>query len=505
MSDALNRAERCRELAEGVPSSRGTDSSIEIQDRDRYLRMATVAGDRLPMGQHMKNRYRRSLLMVTVLVGAVVGIAAQALAQFTQQGPKLVGTLPVGSPEQGYSVALSADGDTAIVGGPSDNSQIGAAWVYTRSDGVWTQHGNKLVGTGSVGNAQQGWSVALSADGDTFDNNGSGAAWVFTRRHGVWTQQGDKLVGGSAVGNAGQGISVALSADGDTAIVGGPFDNGSGAAWVFTRRRGVWTQQDDKLVGSDAVGDAAQGRSVALSADGNTAIVGGPGDLLPDPLRGGHVGAVWVFTRSRGVWIQQGPKLVGTDAVPDSWQGWSVALSADGDTAITGGPEDPLFLGIGAAWIFARSGGIWTQQSDKLIGTGYTNPARQGWSVALSANGNTAIVGGPFDNNQIGAAWVYTRSDGVWTQHGNKLVGSDAVGTAQRNAEQGWSVALSADGNTAVAGGPFDNNGIGAAWVFIQPTKDDCKDGRWLNFVSRTSPFTFTNESQCASYFAQQK
>jgi len=128
--------------------------------------------------------------MVTVLVGAVVGIAAQALAQFTQQGPKLVGTLPVGSPEQGYSVALSADGDTAIVGGPSDNSQIGAAWVYTRRAGVWTQHGNKLVGTGSVGNAQQGWSVALSADGDTaivggpFDNNGSGAAWVFTRRHG---------------------------------------------------------------------------------------------------------------------------------------------------------------------------------------------------------------------------------------------------------------------------------------------------------------------------------
>jgi hypothetical protein len=397
MSDALNQAERCRELAEGVPSSRGTDSSIEIQDRDRYLRMATVAGDRLPMGQHMKNRYRRSLLIVTVLVGAVVGIAAQALAQFTQQGPKLVGTLPVGSPEQGYSVALSADGDTAIVGGPSDNSQIGAAWVYTRSDGVWTQHGNKLVGTGSVGNAQQGWSVALSADGDTaivggpFDNNGSGATWVFTRRHGVWTQQGDKVVGGGAVGNAGQGISVALSSDGDTAIVGGPFDNGSGAAWVFTRRRGVWTQQDDKLVGSDAVGDAAQGRSVALSADGNTAIVGGPGDLNPDPLRGGHVGAVWIFTRSRGVWTQEGPKLVGTDAVPDSWQGWSVALSADGDTAITGGPEDPLFLGIGAAWIFARSGGIWTQQGDKLIGTGYTNPARQGWSVALSANPNFTL------------------------------------------------------------------------------------------------------------------
>src|SRR5229473_4957430 len=231
--------------------------------------------------------------MADLFGAAAAGLAALlvsselALAQFTQQGPKLVGTLPVGSPEQGYSVALSADGETAIVGGPSDNKGIGAAWVYTR------------------------------------------------RGH-VWTQQGDKLVGGGAVGNAGQGISVSLSADGDTAIVGGPFDDGIGAAWVFTRSRGVWTQQDDKLVGSSAVGHPAQGRSVALSADGNTAIVGGPGDLFPDPFRGGLRGAAWVFTRSGGVWTQQGPKLIGTRAVPNSLQGWSVALSADGDTAILG-------------------------------------------------------------------------------------------------------------------------------------------------------------------------
>ena len=110
-----------------------------------------------------------------------------ALAQFTQQGPKLVGTLPVGSSEQGYSVALSADGETAIVGGSTDTSQVGAVWVYTRRHGVWTQQGNKLVGIGSVGNAEQGWSVALAADGNTaiaggpFDNNGNGAAWVFVQ------------------------------------------------------------------------------------------------------------------------------------------------------------------------------------------------------------------------------------------------------------------------------------------------------------------------------------
>jgi hypothetical protein len=57
------------------------------------------------------------------------------------------------------------------VGGPNDNPVsglgIGAAWVYTRSNGVWTQQGSKLVGTGAVGNAEQGWSVSLSSDGNT--------------------------------------------------------------------------------------------------------------------------------------------------------------------------------------------------------------------------------------------------------------------------------------------------------------------------------------------------
>src|SRR5260370_27730732 len=104
------------------------------------------------------------LFGASVLISAALLCSSQfALAQFTQQGPKLVGTLPVGSPEQGYSVALSADGETAIVGGPTDNSQVGAVWVYTRRGGAWTQQGNKLVGIGSGGKAEQGSSVPPSA------------------------------------------------------------------------------------------------------------------------------------------------------------------------------------------------------------------------------------------------------------------------------------------------------------------------------------------------------
>jgi hypothetical protein len=90
-----------------------------------------------------------STVRTLVLIFTALLFSSQlALAQFTL-GPKLVGTGAVGNPDQGYSLALSADGNTAIVGGPGDNG-VGAAWVYARSNRVWTQQGDKLVGTGAV-------------------------------------------------------------------------------------------------------------------------------------------------------------------------------------------------------------------------------------------------------------------------------------------------------------------------------------------------------------------
>jgi hypothetical protein len=376
-----------------------------------------------------------------------------------QQNSKLVGTGGVTGPQgQGYSVAISADGNTAIVGGAFDNGWIGAAWIYTRSGTTWSQQGSKLVGSGGSGTEQlQGYSVSLSADGNTaivggyYDNNKTGAAWIFTRSGTIWTQQGSKLVGTSGIGASHQGYSVSLSTDGNTAIVGGQADNSNiGAAWVFTRSGVSWTQQG-KLIGTGGIGTPQlQGSSVSLSADGYTAIVGGYED-------NSGVGAAWVFTLSGTTWTQQ-EKLVGTGGVGTQDQGWSVALSADGNTAIVGGTNDNT--NVGAAWVFTRSGTSWTQQV-KLVGTGGV-VAQQGHSVSLSADGNTAIVGGWDDNSQVGATWVFTRSGTSWTQKGNKLIGTGAVG----DAEQGFSVALSADGNTMMVGGQNDNSNIGAVWVF---------------------------------------
>jgi hypothetical protein len=384
----------------------------------------------------------------------------QAQSQYVQKGPKLIGSGAVGIAVQGRSVALSADGNTAIVGGPDDNSRVGATWVFIREGSDWVQQGPKLVGSGAVGAALQGLSTALSADGNTAivggpgDNSGVGAAWVFVRDGSVWIEQ-QKLVGTDSVGAVGQGTSVALSADGNTAIVGGP-DTGSlvdtGAAWVFTRSGPAWTQQGPKLVGTGSVVPSEQGISVALSADGNTAIVGGDVD--------NGLGAAWVFTRTGVTWTQQGAKLVGTGSTADS-QGSSVALSADGNTAIVGGPNDNSF--VGATWVFTRIGGVWSQQGPKLVGTGGIGNQGQGNAVALSGDGNTVIVGGELDNNDAGAAWVFTRSSGVWNQRGGKLVGRDSSGEFLA---QGISVALSGDGRTAMVGASGDFNGVGATLVF---------------------------------------
>src|SRR6516164_1178392 len=407
----------------------------------------------------------------------VVGRGRQvAMTQTFQDQPKLVATGAVGSANQGMSVALSADGNTAIVGGPGANNAdrdrpasigpAGAAWVFTRSGGVWRQEAKLVGATSEYGGGlwSQGASVGVSADGNTAivggpsDNRTTGAAWVFARSGDAWTQQGSKLVG-SGAGKPplppGQGMSVAVSADGTTAIVGGW---GTEAAWVFARSGSVWAQQGKKLIGTGAVGNARQGTSVALSADGNTAIVGGGSD-------NGKTGAAWVFTRSGGVWTQQGKKLVGSDSVGSARQGTSVALSADGNTAIVGGPGDnpwdrsvPFGLGAaGAAWVFTRSGGVWTQQGDKVVSTGAVG--HLGTSMALSADGNIAIVGAVAEDT--GVALVFSRRGGHWTQ-AKKLVGAGAVG---RSAP---SVALSADGSIVMVGGSNDNGGVGAAWMFTR-------------------------------------
>ena len=407
---------------------------------------------------------KNNFLMFLLLVCSI-SCYAQA---FQQQGNKLIGTGAIGNGRQGSAVCLSADGNTALVSGAGDNNNMGAVWVYTRTNGVWSQQGNKLVGTGYTESSSQGNSVYLSADGNKAiiggpnDDYGYGAAWIFTRSNGVWTQQGNKIVGTGGIRDpsVGQSIafgrSVSLSADGNTAVVAGINDNNAkGAVWIFTYANGVWSQQGNKLVATGTTGQAVVGYSVSISADGNTVVAGGMFD------NNGQGGA-WVFTRTTGVWTQQGGKLFGNSVIGQAYQGCSVALSSDGNTAFIGGYSDNG--GIGAAWVFTRNAGVWSQQGNKIVGAGYMFGAYEGRTVSLSADGNTAVIGGDYDYSGLGAVWVFGRNNGVWTQTGNKLVGSGNIG----NAGQGSSICISGDASTIIIGGLSDNSAKGAAWIFAK-------------------------------------
>jgi hypothetical protein len=378
---------------------------------------------------------------------------------YFQQGNKLssAGTNTL----QCTSVAVSADGNTAVIGAPGDNSGTGAAYIYVRTGTVWSQQGTKLVGTGAVGSARQGTSVSISSDGNTVavggpnDNSNTGAAWIYARNGTSWSQQGPKLVGAGSEGGALQGTSVALSGDGATVAIGGIGDDSfAGAVWLFSRTDNYWLQQGSKIAGTGSVGKARQGAAVALNSDGNTLLTGGYQD-------NNRQGGVWVFVRTGCDWIQQGPKLVGSGGSSQAWQGVSVALSADGNYAIIGGSSDNNL--VGAVWMFSRSGNSWMQQGSKIVGSASAGAARQGSSVAISADGKTAVVGGAGDNGNRGAMWMFKRNNSLWSQQGQKLTGTGAAGAAK----QATSISLSADGRTALTGGPSDASNKGAFWVYI--------------------------------------
>ena len=367
-------------------------------------------------------------------------------------------------------MALSADGNTALVGDPGDNGFAGAVWTYVRSGSTWSQLGPKLTGPGEVGAGRFGLGVALSADGRTAlisgatDNNYRGAAWVFTRSGSSWIQQGPKLTASKEGKEGAFGHGVALSADGDTALFSGelaPEPSRAGAVWVFTRSGSTWSEVT-KLRPTDEVATAEFGWSLALSGDGTTALIGGPYETGPDG--GENTGSAWAFTRSGSAWAQQGPKFAiyanGPEIGPYKL-GWDVALSSNGNTALVSAPYEGL--NTGAAWVFTRSAGVWAVQGRALMGTEVPEGTGFGWSLALSADGNTALFGVP-GFRPDGGALVFKRTDSTWAQQGSKVAGNEAEYFGRGG--MGESVALSADATEAFISASGDNFSTGAAFAF---------------------------------------
>lgn len=380
----------------------------------------------------------------------------------------------------GNAVSISGDGNTVVVGAGNESdsgtSQNGATYIFTRMGGNWTEH-TKLLAFDKENETRFGDSVSISNNGDTIlvgavgrNNNGvqnTRTAYVYNRIGDVWTYQ-SKLIA-DVVSQASYGIAVSLSGDGNTALVGagndGIFPNANGSVFVFRRVQGFWIQST-KLLASDGANYDNFGRSVSLSFDGGTALIGADGTSDGSTLMNG---AAYVFTRSGEIWTQQA-KLFASDKESNSQFGWKVSISGDGYNLLIGAnrKSDNGTSFNGAAYSFVRVGDVWTQQA-KLLANDKADFEHFGFSVSLSFDGNTALVGarGIINDQTLkeGSAYTFTRNGELWTQQA-KLLASDRV----IDDGFGISVVLNATGSTALIGafGTSDNGTThnGAAYIF---------------------------------------
>jgi hypothetical protein len=254
------------------------------------------------------------------------------------------------------------------------------------------------------------------------------------------------------------GSSVALSANGQTALIGSPFDD-NGAAYLYVKTASGWPTTPTATITPPVNADWGLGMSVALSADGQTALIGAP--------FANHTGAAMLYTAASG-WSNT-PVATFTSNAAQSYFGWSVALSADGQTALAGAPQSGADLGDGAAYVFSETAGSWPTTPTATFTAPVGSNDYLGGSVALSADGQTALLGAPDagpgnNNNGDGAAYLYTAPSGAWPT----VPTATFTGVLNSDENLGNSVALSGDGQTAVAGAPFagSTGQDGAAYLY---------------------------------------
>jgi len=368
----------------------------------------------------------------------------------------------------GYTLALSADGGTLAVaavwedgGATGVNSESGdsaadsgAVYVFVRSGSGWVQQAYVKASNTSA-NDWFGLSLALSADGNTMavgspfedsaasgvggDQNddsslNSGAVYVFGRNGSSWSQQSYIKASNARMASS-FGFALALSADGNTLAVGSPGESSgatgvdgdeddrsasySGAAYVFSRNDiGAWAQQA-YIKASNTDANDAFGRSLAISGDGLTLVVGAnregssatgvDGDQSDNSLTGS--GAVYVFVGDGDDWEQQSYLKASNAGAEDEFGSW-VTVSADGNTLAVGGRQedggstgfngnenDDSAADSGAVYLFRRSGNAWSQQA--YIKATNTDAGDQfGAKMAISADGSTLVVGAAYEDSE---------------------------------------------------------------------------------------------------------
>jgi hypothetical protein len=369
--------------------------------------------------------------------------------------------------ELGASVAVSSNGLVALVGAPAANGGDGAVYIYAQSaTGTWSPTPVATIPGPAGAKAEFGTSVAVSANGQVVlvgaptggpGSPSGGAAYVYAGAGGTWPSTPAATFSGPAGSGAKFGFSVALSGDGTIALVGAPVA-GDGSAYLYTGPGGAWgSAPATTFVGTDAGGEF--GSSVALSADGQVALMGAPGAGLS------YDGEAYLFAQSGSTWSSTpsatfpGPPGAGAEL------GTGVALSANGQVALLGaGGASPAF--DGAAFLYNESGGAWPPAPSVTFSGPLDSDAWMGMSVALSANGQVALLGAPVAND--GASYLYAESGGVWPESPS----STFIPPPGSPAAMGSTVALSGSATVAMMGdAPYTGGDAidGDAYIYSLP------------------------------------
>jgi hypothetical protein len=344
-----------------------------------------------------------------------------------------------------FGVSTAIDEDTLVIGSnSSENGRAfaGAAYVYVRNGAAWALQA-KIVPDDAVSNHYFGWAVDVSGDtlvigapGDSFAGKFSGAAYVYVRNGTTWTRQA-KLT--PSISRARDEFGTSVSIDNDTVVVGTNYhDDGTtdrGAAFVFTRTGTTWTEQA-RLLASDPSTGAWFGLSVAVHHD--RVVVG----AINDDTMGTNAGAAYIFERSGGVWTQQA-KLVASDGAAGNTFGFSVAIHED--RVVVGANNytmDHTNATPGAAYVFDWDGFGWVA-TQTLTSPVPPESGFHGFGVSVALRGDTILVGTNGDDQagtDAGAAYVFQRSGMTWTMERTIVSPSAAA-----EGEFGVAVALGSD------------------------------------------------------------
>ncbi len=389
--------------------------------------------------------------------------------------------------EDAFGNAVAISGRTLVVGSLRDDHTVGAnvgsVYVFFNAGNGWQLQAKLTASDGQVGDffgnavAIEGDRLVVGASSDDHSGmNRVGSAYIFERSAGIWTEVAKLISGGPGDGER-FGTSVALS--GDTVIAGAPRHNVSipggfeaGKVAVFVRSPdGMWDEEASLIADNFEISDRL-GTAVAISGD--LVVAGAP--LTDLPFAGGdNGGSVSVFERSAGAWTEI-DVLFGSNSIGGNRFG-DEDLAIAGDIIVASSsrykPTPESFNG-GTVYIFERSGNDWLETTT-LIPSDPVMNGRFGTSfafdndlLAVAAPGALGVA-----DDRIGAVYLFSHNDGVWTPE-DRLTATDAAdgdvfGDDAGSDDIGNGVAISVDkivvGARGVDIGSVPN--AGAAYVFV--------------------------------------